>query len=291
MKNYYELRIGAPRESLDALMNKMTEMGSLGFLERNDTLVAYFEDQGNIKRLCEEMNAFRKVLRSSGLNHLFSLDAISLAGKDWNKSWKEGLGPIDVGERFVIIPSWIEVKTDRIPLVIDPGMAFGTGQHESTRMCILLLEKLSQGQAGGALLDIGTGTGILAICAGKLGFHQTVAVDTDPDAVATAQRNIEGNGLENVKVKKGSISDVGGTFDVIVANLYAEVLLNMVWEIQKRLKSGGRAILSGMLSGQEHDIAEKMDEAGLRLKEKAAEGDWVALCFAHRDDMCLVLSS
>lgn len=280
MKGYYEIALRASEESREALLNKMTEMGSLGFVEREDALVAYFDENTDVTRLCNELREFRGVLKSSGLNPEFSFDYVLLPGKDWNESWKEGFDAVDVGEIFTIAPSWISCETDRITITIDPGMVFGTGHHETTRRCIMMLERFSYKKSRMSLLDVGTGTGILAIVASKIGFQHIIAVDTDPVAVDTARRNIEINGINTVKVKKGSIVDAEGTFDVIMANLYVEPLLGEAREIVKRLNPEGIAILSGMLMGQEGEVIEAIKQAGRALVEKVCDREWVSLVFS-----------
>jgi ribosomal protein L11 methyltransferase len=213
LKNYYEITIRASDESREAIMNKMIEMGSLGSVERGGAAVAYFEESADVTKLCNELRTFRGVLESSGLNPAFSFDYVLLPGKDWSESWKEGLDAFNVGENITITPSWINHETDRITITIDPGMVFGTGHHETTRRCLEMIERFSRRRNSMSLLDVGTGTGILAVAASKLGFQHVIAVDTDPVAVDTARRNIEINSINTVEVKKGGISDVEETFD------------------------------------------------------------------------------
>lgn len=280
MKGYYEFTLRSSDDSRDALLNKMIEMGSLGSLELDGATVFYFEESVDVTSLCVELREFRDVLESSGLNPEFSFDYVLLPGKDWSESWKWGLDAIDVGENITITPSWINYETDRITITIDPGMVFGTGHHETTRRCLMMLERFSHKRNGMSLLDVGTGTGILAVAASKLGFQHVIAVDTDPVAVDTARRNIEINGINNVKVKKGEIVDVEGTFDVIVANLFAELLLGKAREIVNRLNPEGIAILSGMLTGQEDEVIEEMKQAGRALEEKVCDREWVSLVFS-----------
>ncbi|TNF52473.1 50S ribosomal protein L11 methyltransferase [bacterium] len=280
MKGYYEFALRASENSHEALLNKMIEMGSLGFVERENTLVAFFEENTDVTRLCNELREFRGILESSGLNPEFSFDYVLLPGKDWSESWKEGIDAIDVGENITIAPSWINYETDRITITIDPGMVFGTGHHETTRRCIMMLERFSHKKNRMSLLDVGTGTGILAIAASKLGFQHVIAVDTDPVAVETARRNIEINGISTVKVRKGGIVGVEGTFDVIVANLYVEPLLEAAREIVKRLNPEGIAIFSGMLVGQDGEVIEAMKQAGRNLVEKVCDRKWISLVFS-----------
>ena len=277
---YYELAITAPDESRDAIMNKMTEMGSTGFLEKEGKILAYFEEKTDIAGVCDELSVFRDVLRSSGLDPVFSFEYTLLPDKDWNENWKKNFVPIDIGEDLTIIPSWLKKDTSRIPVIIDPGMVFGTGYHETSQTCLIIIEQISKGGHKESCLDIGTGSGILAIGAAKLGFRDVTAVDIDPMAIDAAKRNVEENSLSNVLIKEGDIKAVEGLFDLIVANLLSGILVDIAPEILTRLNPGGKAILSGMLAGQEDDVRKAYEKAGLTLNETVVSGKWVTLVFS-----------
>jgi len=277
---YFELTITAPDESRDAIMNKMTEMGSTGFLEKDRKILAYFEGKADIDAVCGELSGFRDVLRSSGLDPVFSFEYSLLPEKDWNENWKKSFSPIDIGENLTIIPSWLKKDTSRIPVIIDPGMVFGTGYHETSQTCLIIIEKISKECRKESCLDIGTGSGILAIGAAKLGFRHVTAVDIDPMAIDAAKRNVEGNSLLNVVIKEGDITAVDGSFDLIVANLLSGILVDIAPEIVSRLNPGGKAILSGMLTDQEGDVIKAFEKAGLLLSETVISGKWVTLVFS-----------
>jgi ribosomal protein L11 methyltransferase len=274
---YIEISVTAEEESHDALINKMSKMGAIGFIEQDGGLIGYFEPKQSPAEICNELGSFRSVLEASGLDALFSLSHAVLPEKDWNETWKKNFTPIDVGDNLTIIPSWLQSETDRIPIIIDPGMVFGTGHHETTRTCLDLIEKASKKTNKQRLLDIGTGTGILAIGAGRLGFKEVVAVDIDPLCVDAAARNVAENNLSNVEIKEGSISIAAGTFDVIVANLLSEILTEIASDLAARLHSKGMAILSGMLAGQEDGVIQAMTSAGLTFQEKVTDNNWVTL--------------
>ncbi len=283
-KGYFELIISVPDESRDALSYKLMEMGSMGFFERNEQLIAYFQDSADISGLRDELERFREVLMSSGLNPEFSYDYTLLPEKDWNEEWKKSFTPIDAGENLTIVPSWLPPDTDRLTLIIDPGRAFGSGHHETTKRCLELIEQLS-GSQGGSVLDIGTGTGVLAIGASLMGFGPIIGLDTDPLAVELAGRNIELNSLENVIIKEGDIATVDGLFDLIVANLISEVLIDIANHIVSRLNPGRIAILSGMIAGQEERVIQSMEEAGSVLQEKYLDDKWVTLLFKRESSL------
>ena len=181
--NYYELSIKAPDESRDAIISRLADMGATGFYEDGDMDVAYFSNPQGMDAVCSELEQFRSTLKTAGLNPDFSFHAALLPDRDWNETWKKNFSPIDVGENFTIIPSWLTSDTARIPLIIDPGMVFGTGHHESTRTSLFLIEKFSGQADKNSFLDIGTGSGILAIAASRLGFREVIGIDIDPLAV------------------------------------------------------------------------------------------------------------
>jgi ribosomal protein L11 methyltransferase len=222
------------------------------------------------------------VLEASDLDASFSLSPNVLPEKDWNEIWKKNFTPIDVGDNLTIIPSWLQSETNRIPIIIDPGMVFGTGHHETTRTCLSMIEKIARVTSKRRFLDIGTGTGILAIGASRLGFEQVTAVDIDPLAVDAARRNAVANGLTNIEVLEGTIQAVSARFDVITANLLVEILTGIAPELSDRLEPGGRAILSGLLIGQEEDVIRAMASSGLTFQEKIIDGKWVSLVMAKQ---------
>ncbi len=281
LPEYYEFIISVPDESREAITNKIMELGSPGFFERDGSIIAYFDYRQDIRGLCNELNGFREVLKSSGLDSAFSFEYSLIPGQDWNESWKKSFSPIDVGENLTIGPSWIKPYTDRVPVIIDPGMVFGTGHHETTSPCLSLIEKYSGDSGGKDFLDIGTGTGILAIGAARLGFRHVTGVDTDPLAVDAAMYNVSLNGLKNVTSRQGNISDISGVFDLMAANLLSEILVLIAGDIISRLKPDGIAILSGMLTGQDDNVSRAMEDAGLVLKEKVVDGKWVTLIFSR----------
>jgi ribosomal protein L11 methyltransferase len=227
-------------------------------------------------RFCKELDEFRDVLRSSGLDPSFSLGYVLIPEQDWNEEWKKSFVPLDAGENLTVLPPWESCETDRIPVIIDPGMAFGTGHHETTKSCLMLIEKFA-GMGGKSLLDIGAGTGILAIAASKLGYSPVVGIDIDPLAIEAARKNLGLNDLGNVEMREGTITAIEDSFDVVTANLIAKTLIEIAPDITARLNTGGLAILSGILTGQEEEVKDSMEKAGLTLNTTIIEGKWVTL--------------
>lgn len=278
---YYEFDIKVAGESLDALLNLMSGAGCLGAIEKNGGVIAYFSDTRGINEIKGSLALFKTILRDSGLDGSLSFGYVFLSERDWNETWKKKFKPVEAGRSFYIIPPWEKGKEGRISLIIDPGMAFGTGHHETTRTCLALIERFSGSTAKNRFLDVGTGTGILAIAASKLGYKHVTAVDIDPLAVDAARRNAELNGTGNIEIIEGGISSAQGSYDFIAANLMSEILIKIAPEAPQRLDLSGAALLSGMLSGQEYGVIEAMEKEGLRFDEKFEDGRWVSVVVRH----------
>jgi ribosomal protein L11 methyltransferase len=278
---YYEFTIAVPDESRDALIQRVSGSGCLGVVENDINIVAYFPDVIGISRIIDELALCKTILKNSGLEHELSFEYVFISERDWNESWKKKFQPIDAGERFSILPPWEERKQDRINLIIDPGMAFGTGHHETTRTCLMLIERFAGSCAKGSLLDIGTGTGILAIAASMLGFLHVVGVDVDPLAIDASQRNIKLNNIGNIIIREGTVTPALGSFDFIAANLMSEILIRIAPDLAPCLNIAGIALLSGMLNGQEDEVIEAMGKQGLKFMEKYADGRWVSVAMTR----------
>lgn len=295
---YYEFKIEVAEESKDALIQRMSGMGCLGIVDNEKTLIVYFSDNDGITSILAGINSFPDILKKAELDSSFTYKYEFISERDWNESWKKKFVPIEVGDNFTILPPWETPPPGRIPLIIDPGMAFGTGHHETTRTCLALIEKYSRLFDSSvsneyeilsanascderSFLDIGTGTGILAIAASKLGFRIITGVDIDPLAVDAATRNIKHNETVNIEIMEGTALDVEGKFDFIAANLMSEILIRIASDIASRLKPSGIALLSGMISGQEEDVLPVMEDEGLRIIERFIDGRWVSLILTH----------
>lgn len=210
-----------------------------------------------------------------------TVSASSIREEDWAENWKQYFKPFRVGRHLVVKPSW--ESWDRQPgdliIEIDPGMAFGTGTHETTALCIELIEQF---YAGGALLDIGTGSGILAIAAALLGASQVTAIDIDPDAVRVARENVELNGLSHaVTVEQGDLlKGVRGVYDFAVANILAPVICMLAGPLTQYLKPGGCFVCSGIIREKHDDVWQALTAAGYEILMEKERGDWCA--FAAR---------
>jgi len=201
--------------------------------------------------------------------------------QDWATSWKRFFTPVEIVPGLIIKPSWEDYQARENEKVIemDPGQAFGTGQHASTKMALSLLVRAVADHLPDRMLDVGTGTGILAMAAALFGAQSITAVDNDPDAVQVAKENIAANGLEGeIRVSGSELVELSGPYSVISANIVYDVLVEMAPQFNRLLLPGGRVILSGLLSGrQESNIIRLYNEVGFQLKGELHEEEWVAL--------------
>jgi ribosomal protein L11 methyltransferase len=214
---YHQYTIFISEQFKDPLIRRLSEVGSLGALESDSGIIAYFPDTVPAQAIEHEIHIIKTLLEKSGQDSSLAFEHSVLPDADWNESWKKGFTPLDVGETFTILPPWEERRQGRINLIIDPGMAFGTGHHQTTRSCLVLMEKYAPRIKKDRFLDVGTGTGLLAIAASKLGFKEILGVDTDPLAIEAAKMNCELNDAAIVVVREGDISVAKGTHDVILA--------------------------------------------------------------------------
>jgi ribosomal protein L11 methyltransferase len=221
-------------------------------------------------------------LTAFGLRPIGELQVGVVAEEDWADAWKRHFPVLRIGRRIVVRPTWRRHRgrPDDVVVVIDPGMAFGTGLHPTTRLCLAELEALADdGQLPGAsVLDLGCGSGILGITAAKLGAGTVTGLDTDPIAVESTTANARRNRLgRRLLARAGSIPSGEPPFDVVVANLVAAILVDLAPALADELRPGGALVASGIFVDRETDVAEAFAAAGLTPIARRAEGDWVAL--------------
>ncbi len=273
---YHELVIHAPARQHASVVNLVMRHGSLGITEQINKLIAYFPSSLDIKPLVTALKVLGMLLEPQAANQMV-IEHKKIPDADWNQSWKKSFRPLSVGKRFSILPPWEKPPRGRIPLIIDPGMAFGTGHHETTRSCILLMEKYACTVPEGRFLDLGTGTGLLAMAAHHIGFRNVVGIDTDPLSIKAARRNRTLNKITGIVFRKGGIDSTRGLFNMIAANLIAGTLIELAAEIAHRTATTGIVIMSGILKGQDADVTLASKQAGLRLRERMRAGKWVSL--------------
>lgn len=250
----------------------------------DDVLVhSYFGDDERIGDTVAHLRSHMEMLR--GMELPFDMGALTLDIKtvhdqDWSENWKKYYKPFRAGKHLVVKPSWehYEAQEGDKVIEIDPGMAFGTGTHETTGMCVELVEKYVQ--KGDRVIDVGTGTGILAIAARLSGAGETFATDIDHVAVRVADENVRRNG-QQVTVRQGdllSAVDAGATFDVAIANIIADVVISLSGQIGAVLKPDGIFICSGIIKEREADVVNALEENGYEICEIRRRGEWVAIC-------------
>ena len=209
-------------------------------------------------------------LRAFGLGPLGEVAVRRIADEDWLETWKAQFTPVRIGP-FFVRPSWSDARDDGIELVLDPGMAFGTGLHPTTRQCLEAVGDLEV--RGRSVLDVGTGSGILAIAAAKRGARPVVGVDVDPLAVRAATENAQRNDVR-VEIREGSAADVSGRFDIVLANLVADVIVAVAADLRARLAPGGVVVCAGIVAEKEGSVREAL---GLEVVSRDQREDWVRL--------------
>jgi ribosomal protein L11 methyltransferase len=228
-------------------------------------------------------------LQAFGLRPIGDLEARVVHEEDWANAWKAHFPVLRVGRRVVIRPTWLRHRRQPgdVILALDPGMAFGTGLHPTTRLCLAALESLadrgmlgSGGPDGGRarVLDVGSGSGILSIAAAKLGAREVLAVDVDPIAVDASAANARRNRLAKViRSREGSAPSGEGPFDVVLANLIASLLITLADGLLADLRPGGTLLASGIFANREAEVSTALEARGLVIAQRWTEGEWVAL--------------
>lgn len=266
---WYELQIEIEPAAREAVEYALMEAGALGTVTANqsDSVSGYFSEVPDRESIRSELFEALRIyeLPSSSVR---DMNLREVENRDWLEEWKKNWQPVEVG-RFVIAPPWTEISDapDRIIIRIEPGMAFGTGTHETTRLC---LDAIQKHYGGGSFLDVGTGTGILAIAAAKMFPNARVeACDTDPEAIAIARENAAANNVE-IEFRIGSVEETTPSADLVCANLTADVILQILPALIA--VTCGKLILSGILETQLEQIVNLLPET-----EITQDGEWVAI--------------
>jgi ribosomal protein L11 methyltransferase len=275
--SWHKLELYCGCGQAESLGGLLMEKGSLGVEYQTesstDKLVAYFDESLSIE-LREEINVLLADFDVTQPQMRWSV----YEDIGWSKRWREFFKPLEIGNRLVICPSWEEYKPNAAQRVLklDPGMAFGTGQHPTTRGTLLLLDKHLT--TGDRILDVGCGSGILAIASLLLGAKQAIGIDNDPDAVIIAQENAIQNGLsEQAEFKVGVASELHEQFDLVMANIQAEILQQTAADLLTCVKNTGILIMSGILNNKVKDLVKTYIDLGAILCDTYCEEEWFSI--------------
>jgi len=277
--SWIEIKMDLPPEKLELISGYLFAQGCEGINMTDDGILIYFSQfrwSSEIKlALSDYIHDFVPGFGSGNMK------VISLSDKDWNKNWKNYFKPIHITNRLVVKPPWEEYQNSqgKIVLTINPQMAFGTGHHESTQLIAQCLEKYIK--PGMHILDIGTGSGILALFAEKLAAESVIAIDNDPVALKNAFENAKlNNASGNVKFIVAQPENLNPSeYDIVMANINRNVLLRYVDLFPRFLNVGGKLMLSGILRSDENIMVNTFEKSGFRLLDKKAKKDWLSLMF------------
>ena len=276
-QHYYELTI-KPNAYYELFLDLASSLTEDAIEELDDTIIIRSEEElDNIK---EGIEAFAKEL-SNAFNTQITCE-ITLEKKsnqDWIKLYQESVQPIEIGE-FYIYPSWYEAKDNKLNIVIDPTLAFGSGHHETTNTCIQAIEKYVT--KGMSVCDVGTGSGILAIAAAKLGATVDIC-DTDPIAIEDSLKNLQTNSVTANRSWEGSVNMSETTYDVVIANIVADVLAIISKDLVKSTKDNGILIVSGIMEQYEQKVTSKFENY-CDLIDRITENEWVTLILKKSKD-------
>ena len=239
-----------------------------------------FAKMGEVRMALEELKQ-----RTDCGTLLITMDTMEDA--DWENNWKQYYKPMEIGERLLVIPQWETAEAGgRVPLILEPGLTFGTGSHATTRLCLMALEK--HVQPGMRVLDLGCGSGILSIAALKLGAENAMAVDIDDKCINVAYENAAMNGIGkdvytvlagNILTDEAVQAQLGGGYDIVVANIVSDIIIALAPAVRSYMKEGGLFLCSGIIDDRAEEVAEKLRQAGLELLEsRDAEGWFSYLC-------------
>ena len=304
MENWIEITIHTTNEASEIVESILLDYGSTGVAIEDPTTLEenLHDDFGTIVELSptdypevgvivkgyinelnfddETFNRFKDELEQLGKNinigEFFKIETTTIQDSDWENSWKDYFDILNIGEKFVIVPTWREYENedDKYVINIDPGMAFGTGGHETTSLCIKNLEKYVKPHDN--VIDVGCGSGILSIAASYLTDGNLKAVDLDKLAVDVSRENFALNNLENrIEVEEASLlTKETKKYDVIVANILAHIIELMLEDAYKLLEDGGYFITSGIIKDKKDELLEKMLKQGFKLVEETSDNEW-----------------
>lgn len=279
MKNYKEFIVAANPFNVDLLSGYLWNLEIAGIREMDNYLIVNALEENNISKTDVE-NLLNNLVKEN-LVESFTIDEKIYEDQNWNEEWEKTINVIHVSGKIIIKPTFKEYtpKEDQIVIEIVPKMSFGTGEHQTTKLVLLALEKYVT--PGIKTIDVGSGTGILAIASVMLGGKSAIAIDNDEWCLINGKENIELNNVaDKIEVRNCEVQEVPETeFDFVLANINKNVLLNINEELYKKIKPGGKLILSGILDIDEEDIKKSYSLPNLKIIDKFQLDEWIALIF------------
>jgi len=290
---FWQLTVPSSAETSDGLTNFLWEQGALGVVEEEapgvlPRLRAFFAESMSSTGLLVAVNGYRASLRALGFSLAGDAEIAPLLDEAWASAWQQSFPAREVGRRLRVLPPWLDGAVagparsaeDRVTVVIEPGRAFGTGHHGTTEGCLVLLEEALADAPGAAVLDIGTGTGILAIAALRLGARAVLAIDLDPDAVAASRVNAERNGCAGLTVRLAEPQEVAEAAAIVVANLLTHSHLALASHYARLVAPGGQLVLGGMLEDEDDRVGRALASSGFKPRSRVALEGWASLRLA-----------
>lgn len=279
IRSWFEITTRGPANKTEPVAALLIKAGSPGILEEDEgsekIIKAYIPADSSLN---QNRVSLKRGLKKFGWTYKGRL----FENLDWLSKWKEHIEPISISHRLIIKPTWKEVeqKRGRIIVEIDPGMAFGTGSHASTMMCLKAADRLSHVIKRRNVLDVGTGSGILAIAAAKFGAEKAVGFDIDLEALKVARKNVRLNNVSRkVTITAKSLENIKSKFSVIFANIIAEELVRIAHLLKARIEKKGFLILSGILQERVEEVKIAYKRSGFRIFKAYTKGEWVCLVF------------
>jgi ribosomal protein L11 methyltransferase len=288
------LAVEAPADRADDLAYELMMLGAAGVDIQDDTTFVKGPGDGKVRLVAsfasaEEARRVQAELAGSSGDSGLVMRVDELVGDEWRDAYKEHFKPFSLTKSLVVVPPWEDyaARDGEKVLTLDPGRAFGTGLHDTTSLVAQQLEARREALVGAMVLDVGTGSGILALAALMLGADRAVAVDNDPDVIEVAMENAARCGLaDRVRIDTTPIASVEGEFPVVLANIRAGVLLDMAEALVARVASGGLLVLSGVLRSEEDAVRSGFEAAGMQWLQSERRGDgdegWVAIAMRRR---------